>query len=298
MSGTPGRTLGALMLLLPCLVSADEVHLRGGGRVTGLIVERTDRMVVVEAAPGRISLALSRVERIVQGRSALEAFYERSAALDAGDARGWAELARWAEDHDLSTAAREAWGRVIALEPGNREANQALGRLYVDGEWMAEADARRRQGYVPWEGGWVTPAEHEALLRERSAERQSAVELRETELRVREAEARAREAEARAEEAEAALDQGAVDGIPYDWVLYGGGGVALLPGQPCCKPPHSRPPHVRPPQERPPDRPAPPPRPPSEPSSSPNSSRRPGAAVAPARGPVRVPSTGSSRRRD
>jgi len=221
-----------LNLLLSVGATADEVYLRGGGHVSGVIVERTSHVVVLETGPGRVSVPLSRVERIEDGRSALESYQEQARSLDPLDVAGWARLARWAEDHDLATVARETWQRVLWLDPSHPEANAALGRLAVDGEWMDEAEAHRRLGHVQYQGRWVTPAEHEALVRERQAERQDARERVEAELRVREAEARAREAEARAREAEAYADadQGVTNGIPYDWVIYGSGAGYVSPG--------------------------------------------------------------------
>ena len=57
---------------------------------------------------------------------------------------------------------------------------------------MGQDEAYRARGYVSFEGRWVTPPEHEALVRERAAEEASERETREAGLRVREAEARAR----------------------------------------------------------------------------------------------------------
>jgi hypothetical protein len=218
--------LGAGCLLLPALASGDEVYLEGGGHVSGVLVERTDTQVVLETGPGRVAVPLSRVLRIEESRSALKSYLEQADALAPGDAAGWARLARWAADHGLATPAREAWQRVLAVDPGHPEANAALGRRLVNGVWMAEEDALRARGYVPFEGRWVTPAEHEALVRERAADEQERRERAEADLRIREAEARAREAEARAREAEAMAGQaeGQEGGIPYGWV-FGGGAV-------------------------------------------------------------------------
>lgn len=229
---TIGLTVGVGCLLLPALVSGDEVFLKGGGHVSGVLVQRTATLVVLETGPGRVSVPLSRVLRIEESRSALQSYLEQADALAPGDAAGWARLARWAADHGLATPAREAWQRVLALDPGHPEANAALGRRLVNGVWMAEEDAFRAQGYVPFEGRWVTPAEHEALVRERAADEQARRERAEADLRIREAEARAREAEARAREAEAmagqAEGQGQGAGIPYAWI-FGGGGVVVSP---------------------------------------------------------------------
>jgi hypothetical protein len=203
--------------------SPDEIYLRGGGRVSGVIVERTESTVSIETAPGRLTLSMKRVLRIVEARSAVEEFQERAAALADHDVAGWAALARWAAERDLVTPSREAWQRVLALDPAHPEANDALGRVQLDGQWMSEGEAYRAQGYVPYEGRWVTPAEHEALVRERAAEEAADLERREADLRVREAEARAREAEARAREAEASANASIPDGsLPIWW-----GGVGL-----------------------------------------------------------------------
>jgi hypothetical protein len=231
-----GPLLTAVLAAAPAL--SDEIHLVGGGRVSGRVVERTATRVAIETGPGRVTLPLSRVERIVEGRSALETFAERAAELEAGDVAGWAELARWAEERDLLTQARLAWQRVLATDPGHPEANSALGRVQLDGTWMSADDAYRSRGYVPYAGRWLTPAEHEAAVREREADEAAALGQREADLRVREAEARVREAEARAREAEAAAEESTA-GIPIGYGYgygygYGFGGVVppYLPHHP------------------------------------------------------------------
>jgi hypothetical protein len=218
-----GRYLSlALLAVAPAV--ADEVILRNGGRITGVVVERTPATVVIETGPGRVTLPMSRVERIVDGRSAIGTFGERAANLEAGDVEGWAALARWAEDHELLTQARGAWQRVLAIDPHHPEANAGLGRVSFGGVWMSPEDAYRARGYVEFEGRWLTPAEHEAAVRERAADQAAMLEAREADARVREAEARAREAEARA--AEAAAGYGQSDGIPLGYV-YGGYGYGF-----------------------------------------------------------------------
>jgi len=220
-----GAVFGSALLAAP-LASADEVVLRGGGRVSGVIVERTGEVVVIETGPGRVSVAMSRVERIVEGRSALQAFQERASSLAPGDVAGWAALARWAAERELVTPSREAWQRVLAADPSHPEANAALGRVQLGGAWVSAEEGYRARGYVPFEGRWVSPAEHEALVRERQADEASDMARREADLRVREAEARAREAEARAREAEAPAPAEGDGGIPLWW---GGGGVITRP---------------------------------------------------------------------
>jgi len=208
---------------LACLGAAavpagsDEILLKNGGRITGMIVERTASRVVIESGPGRVTLPMSRVERVVESRSSLEAWQEKASALGPGDLDGWAALARWAVERELATQSRECWLRVLALSPDHPEANAAIGRERLDGQWLERDDAYRARGFVQFEGRWLTPAEHEAALRERATESAEARERREAELRVREAEARAREAEARARDAEQQPVELENGGLPYGW---------------------------------------------------------------------------------
>jgi hypothetical protein len=218
-----GVVLGFAACAAPA--SPDEVLLRGGGRVSGVIVERTAQSVAIETGPGRVTLPMSRVEKVMESDSFVAEYHARAARLDPRDALGWAALARWAGDRDLLTLEADAWRHVLAIDPSHPEANAALGRVEVGGVWMSAENGNRARGLVPYEGRWLTPAEHEAAVRERAFEEASALEQREADLRLREAEARAREAEARAREAEAAASEATSDtgGIPLWWAVYGSG---------------------------------------------------------------------------
>jgi hypothetical protein len=219
-------------ILLPAAASADEVFLKGGGQLSGRIVSRTATTVEVDVGAGRIGVPASSVVRIEEGRSPLQDYEERAGRLAAEDVDGWVGLAGWAEARGLGTQAREAYHRALAASPEDPRANEALGNVKTGGRWVSEDESYRARGYVHYEGEWITPAEHEAILRERAAEDARDRERREAESRVREAEARAEEAEARAREVEA---QQASEGIPlwYGW----GAGPAYWPTGPIVRPP-------------------------------------------------------------
>lgn len=206
-----------LLGLLPATASADEVFLKGGGRIAGVVVETTATRLTLEVGPGRITLPLSRVIRIVEGRSSLAVFRERAAALGPGDAAGWLQLAVWAEERGLGTQARAAYEKVLAIDPGNAEAQRGLGNVRLADRWVTPEESYRAQGLVPFEGQWMTPAEREALVRERTEAAAGEQLRREAEARTREAEARARAAEAEAQRAEAAAREAAevTSGIPF-----------------------------------------------------------------------------------
>jgi len=222
--------------LLPFAAVADEVFLKSGGQISGRVVSRTATTVEVDVGAGRIAVPVSSVVRIEEGRSALQEYEERAGKIAASDAEGWLALGEWASGRGLGSQASEAYHRAQNAAPNDPRANQALGNVQVNGRWMSEDDAYRSKGYVRFEGEWMTPAEHEAILRERAAEAQQERDRQQAEIRTREAEARAQEAEARARkaEAEAADAQSANEGLPlwYGW----GAGPAVWPSGPVITP--------------------------------------------------------------
>jgi len=165
--------VAALVLLLAGASSAaaDEVILKNGGRVSGVVVARTDAAITLEVGPGRLTLPIARVERVVAGGSALGRYRQRAAQLAANDVAGWLELAGWARDSDLLTQAREALEHVLALDPQNAAAHRARGDVLLGERWMSLEDSYRAKGLVLFEGSWVTPEERAALERSRAGSR-------------------------------------------------------------------------------------------------------------------------------
>jgi hypothetical protein len=213
-------------LLLVRSAAADEVLLKSGGRLSGRIVTRTATTIEVDVGAGRIAVPVASVVSIEEGRSALQAYEERAASIPAGDVDGWVALADWASDKGLGSQAREAYQRALSASPNDPRANTALGNVQVDGRWMSEEDGYRARGYVRFEREWMTPAEQDAILRERAADAEQERRRQESEVRVREAEAQAQEAEARARKAEAdakaAEAQASSSSVP-SWYGWGAG---------------------------------------------------------------------------
>jgi hypothetical protein len=227
-----------LVLLLGLLIGApsssraDVVFLKSGGKLEGRIVQQTETSVEVNIGAGSLTLPMSSVDRIEEGRSRLDEYDDRAAALDPNDRDGWLELARWASRAGLGTQSRRAYQYLLKIDPNDPEANRALGRVQVEGRWMTEDEAYRARGYVRFEGRWVTPVEQDSILRAREADRDAArarTQAAEARARTQAAEAQAREAEARAREAEARAEQ-PVHGIPLYWVW--GPGPATWPSNP------------------------------------------------------------------
>jgi len=221
--------------LLATSASADEVYLKSGGVLSGRIVNRTATAIEIDVGAGRITVQASTVVRVQDGRSALHEYEDRAGKLAPGDVDGWLALGDWASARALGTQAVQAYQRALAAAPDNARANEALGRVQVNGRWVSEEEGYQARGYVKFEGEWVTPAEHDAILRQRAAEGELEHARREADARVAEAEARTREAEQRTKEAEA---QQATEGIPL-WYAWGAG-PTVWPAQPTGVPSLSR----------------------------------------------------------
>lgn len=212
---------------------ADDVHLRGGGQITGEIVERTAETVTVDIGGGTLTVRMSNVASIEAGTSPLQVYRGRAATVAEGDLEGWRELARWAQERVLVTQSREAWTQVLALAPDDPEANAALGRVFVDGRWVTEEEGFRARGYVEFEGEWMTPAERQMILEDRrareEADRQAMAEL----MAAEQQEAMEREAQEQAER-----DERWDDDLPYlgDPIYWGWGAAPVywpaVPAQP------------------------------------------------------------------
>lgn len=213
--------LACVLAVLPSLARADEVFLKGGGKVSGRILSRTDTSIAVDVGAGTVTFLLTAVDRIEARRSILDDYYERAGTLGARDRDGWLQLAQWATAQGLAAQARAAYTRVVAVDPANAEANRGLGRVQLDGRWVTEEESYTARGYVRFEGEWMRPADRDSVLAYRAAVEQAEWARLDAERRARDAEARALAAEARAREAEArARDAGAVlvtPTVPFWW---------------------------------------------------------------------------------
>jgi hypothetical protein len=249
------RTLLGAIVLTAAPVVADEVYLKGGGQLSGQIVGHTDDSVTVDIGAGKMTVKLSNVVRIEEGTSPVEEFKARAAKIAADDGEGWRELARFAADEGLSTQARQAWSKVVAVLPDDAEANRGLGRVQHDGRWMSGEDAYRAQGYVDFEGQWMTPAEQQSILADRQAREKADQEAMQAQIAADDAAAREREAaEAREDAQRDSYGTGDLPqlGDPVDPGYWGGGwgypsswpvrpGVPSDPNRPILGPGHAQP---------------------------------------------------------
>jgi hypothetical protein len=161
--------LAVAVMLLAETASADIIHYKDGRTVEGRILERTATHITVDTEFGKLKIALSKVERIEEKITPAEELAALRANIPEGDAAALFELAVWARDASLDRDYRRLLLEVIELAPGHTLANEALGRVKIDGLWMAPEDVaayvaaheaeKRAQGYLWHENRWRPEAE-------------------------------------------------------------------------------------------------------------------------------------------
>ncbi len=127
------RTLLAVPLLLAAAalpVAADVVHLRGGRRIVGRVIDDGDP-VRLEMAGGTLSLPRSRVARIERAELPSAALERQSAELREGDAAGALALAARAHEAALPRAEGRLLERAAAWAPDDAAVREALWRWRV-----------------------------------------------------------------------------------------------------------------------------------------------------------------------
>jgi hypothetical protein len=163
------KRLALAVALVALPLSADELRLRGGGKVTGAIIEENSESITVDIGAGTIKVPASSVDGIDKSASPLQEYRAQAAKLASSDIDGWRKLGRWAQDHGLSMQAHEAYQKVHDAHPADAEANNALGLIFVDNHWVTEEQAYSAKGYVKFQGEWMMPAEATQIVRERDA---------------------------------------------------------------------------------------------------------------------------------
>ncbi|MEO8503448.1 MAG: hypothetical protein ABI609_06080 [Acidobacteriota bacterium] len=245
---------------LPRPSRAEDVFLKNGRILRGVMASRAGGMVRIQMPGGDLSLADRAVLRIESSDSAYRAYLTRREAVKKAGAKAadWLELARWARGAGQEQAALEAALLAAGLDAETPGLGALLGQLgYVfdagSKSYLSFDEAMARSGRVLYEGAWISSSERDARaatyrreVAERDAVAQAAAERRE------QLEQRRRAA------AQAPADEYAsTNGIPLQYAYgYGGGyngynayngyGGAVLPGmvprfpqRPCtfCMPP-------------------------------------------------------------
>ncbi|MHC4606141.1 MAG: hypothetical protein ACYTAF_04320 [Planctomycetota bacterium] len=183
-----------IMLLLACgLAAGDEVTLKNGGKVVGIVKEKGDK-VIVEVGVGTITFHKDDVLTIKRGRTPLHEYRDRAAKVgNSKKASDHFELAKFCRENSLGRYVRGHLQRVIELEPDHEAARRALGFQLYKGKWMTRDEVYQERGFVKFEGKWLTPAEVELIKKHRLEMEEKRLAVAEERRQRREEEKRRRE---------------------------------------------------------------------------------------------------------
>ena len=170
--------LSALALLLSLLAPSDAMwadvfELTHGGRVTGVLVERgPDEEYVVRTDSGAVvTLTKAQVHKVTEVDDNLLEYEQRSRTMaDTVDAHR--QLAQWCKRQQLSNLRDHHLGRILQLDPDDKEARKSLGYQMHKGRWLTRDQIMTARGLRHYDGAYRT--EQDIALREREKKREAA----------------------------------------------------------------------------------------------------------------------------
>lgn len=155
--------LGALALaLLAAAAPADELLLRNGNRIEGVVETDGDEFVIRDGASA-MRIPRHEVREIVR-KPTLEQRYENLRLVTPEDnLEEQLSLARWCRQNKLPKQARAHFEKAVALDPNNHEARRGAGYQLYQGKWLTHDEAQRARGYELYKGKWLPKPEAERL---------------------------------------------------------------------------------------------------------------------------------------
>ena len=182
--------MNARILLLALLMSglclpgalADEVVLKSGKSVKGVIVQRGDTYIRIQTAEGkRLKIERSEIELISEdAQIGVPELDEKVLEIDQFDPSALVEVAEWAKDKKI-----RGWNllcmKALELDDEHAGAHEMLGHSKVGDKWYtteksarearkaAREEEMRDKGYLPYRGGWIQKEDKALADKDRDA---------------------------------------------------------------------------------------------------------------------------------
>lgn len=162
--------LPLLVVAWSTAASADQIVLRGGGSIQGVILpeasgsdeEEAPVRVLTRASPRPLNFRPGQILKVIPEQDELREYLERR---DEPRTTGEQEyqFALWCEDNGLPGPAEIHFREAVALDPEHAEARKKIGHVLFNGEWMTYSEMRERQGLVQHKGRWISQQEKEEI---------------------------------------------------------------------------------------------------------------------------------------
>jgi len=159
---TLSLTLLITLFTLPSFASADEIHLKNGGKIEGKVEKQGDK-VKISFASGWTIIPADEIKNINTKQCNWEEYYTRLAEIHEGDDSAHFVLAQWCEKQKLKGLALEQYKNTILINPNHKNARKALGYEEIRGKWYMGNDINRAKGQVKLGKLWITLTEANQL---------------------------------------------------------------------------------------------------------------------------------------
>jgi DNA repair exonuclease SbcCD ATPase subunit len=178
------RTIIALVLAAS-VAAADDIDLKSGGKLTGMIREENSDNVVIETVSGTVTIARKDVVSILKGPSIVHQYYDRLKTCVKADE--YERLADWAVENKMNRVVKDLKAKAVELRRkefqealANLSGNASADEFYDLGAWAKKYGlekegrdlleraivknpdhemARRELGFKRFEGKWMTEEE-------------------------------------------------------------------------------------------------------------------------------------------
>lgn len=172
----------ALLLILPLALpaAADEVLLKNGAILTGVVREDGDK-VVLELDFGTMTFSKGEVRSVKKTGDSIKEYEQKLAA--ATDAKSYYEVAMWAREKGLTSRGNDLLRKVLSLDPDHEGARKALGFQKIDGKWLEGDELMMARGFLKYDGRWL-PKDTVEKIQENEKQLLIETDRRETENRI------------------------------------------------------------------------------------------------------------------
>ncbi|HEX8203287.1 MAG TPA: HEAT repeat domain-containing protein [Isosphaeraceae bacterium] len=152
----------ALVLGMTAGAHADQILLRGGGQIRGVVVPDPARpehvLVQTETGPAPIAFRKEQVESILAEPGPLDEYLARRLRVEA-TAQAQYDLGLWCEARKLTGPATIHYRRAVELDKDFGPAHKKLGHVRYKDRWLTYDELREAQGLIKYKGRWVTREE-------------------------------------------------------------------------------------------------------------------------------------------
>jgi hypothetical protein len=154
---------------------ADRITLHQGQAIKGkLIVDKAhpgQYLLISEVGKTPMVIKKDQVVQVTPEKSVLDD-YVVLLDKDRLTAEAEYELGVWCDEHNLKDLAQVHYDLTVKRDSTFGEAHRKLGHVLMNGRWLSGDEVKEAQGFVKYQGRWVTPEERERrdLLASKAAE--------------------------------------------------------------------------------------------------------------------------------